>query len=74
MSNPLKTLVQEYSWVHLSLGLLGNTSFLVGSVFFLPRFEEIKTVGVWLFIFGAFFMWIGAIGRLLVGIWEEEED
>jgi hypothetical protein len=68
----LKTLVQEYGWVHLTLGLFGNISFFVGSILFLPTFEPIKVWGVWLFIVGAFFMMIGALGRLLVSIWSQE--
>ena len=48
MSNPIKTLVHEYGWIHLSLGLFGNLSFFVGSVLFLPAFDQWKTIGVWL--------------------------
>jgi hypothetical protein len=80
MSSPLKTLVQEYGWIHTGLGLLGNVAFFVGSVVFLPSFEkweavgaEWQTVGVWLFIFGAFFMLVGTAGNLLVKIYEARE-
>ncbi len=72
MSNVLKTLVKEYGWLHLSLGLFGNVSFFLGSILFLPSFEPYKKIGVWLFIIGAFFMMIGAIGRLLVDIWDNK--
>ncbi|MAR91773.1 MAG: YrhK family protein [Pseudomonadota bacterium] len=71
MINPLRTLVQRYGWVHLSLGLIGNVAFFVGSVLFLPQLEPWKVVGTWLFIVGSFLMMIGSIGRLLVDIWEE---
>ncbi|MCD1636447.1 YrhK family protein [Martelella mediterranea] len=54
--------------MHLSLGLLGNIGFFVGSIFFLPSLEQYKTLGVWLFIVGSFFMLIGALGRLLVDV------
>jgi multisubunit Na+/H+ antiporter MnhG subunit len=85
MANPIKTLVQEYGWVHLGLGLLGNILFLSGSVAFLPRLEEVmlpwkteplewQTVGVWLFIFGAAFMLIGSLGNLLVSLFSRGED
>lgn len=74
MDNPLKVLVKEYGWIHLSLGLFGNIAFFIGSILFLPRFEPFKTAGVWLFIVGAFFMMIGAIGRLLVDIWENDSQ
>ncbi len=70
--NPLKILVQDFGWVHLGLGLCGNAAFFVGSILFLPQFEPYKTIGVWLFIIGAFFMLLGAAGRLLVDIWDEE--
>lgn len=69
MSNPIKILVRDYGWVHLSLGLFGNIAFFVGSIRFLPRFEPIQTIGVWLFIVGAFFMAIGSLGRLLLSLW-----
>ncbi|MGV0819370.1 YrhK family protein [Martelella sp. AMO21009] len=68
MNSPIRTLVGEYGWIHLSLGLLGNIGFFVGSIFFLPSLEQYKTLGVWLFIVGSFFMLIGAVGRLLVDV------
>lgn len=67
----IKVLVQDFSWVHLGLGMLGNAAFFVGSIFFLPTFERMKTIGVWLFIVGAFLMLIGSCGRLLVSLWDE---
>lgn len=74
MRNPVKILVQDYTWVHLSLGLFGHVSFFIGSIFFLPVLEPLKIIGTWLFILGAFFMMIGQIGRLLVEIWEEKNN
>ena len=73
MSNPTRTLVQEYGWVHTGLGLLGNVSFFAGSILFLPAFAPWKTTGVWLFIVGSFLMLIGALGNLLVKVWETDE-
>lgn len=70
MRNPVKTLVQDFGWIHLTLGLVGNAAFLVGSVAFLPAFEAYKTAGVWLFIVGAFLMLIGSLGELLVRLWK----
>ncbi len=64
----IKVIVNDYGWIHLSLGLLGNIAFFVGSILFLPHFEMYKTLGVWFFIFGAFFMLLGSVGRLLVDI------
>ncbi len=71
MSNPIKTVVRDYGWIHLSLGLFGNVMFFVGSILFLPTFEPVQTIGVWLFIFGSGLMMIGAIGQLLVKLYEK---
>lgn len=65
----LQVLVEDYGWIHLSLGWMGNAAFFIGSILFLPQFEAYKTIGVWLFIVGAFLMWIGASGRVLVSLW-----
>jgi len=72
MPNLVKIVIKDYGWIHEGLGLFGNICFFVGSVLFLPVFEPYKTAGVWLFIIGSFFMLIGALGRLLVGIWQKE--
>ncbi len=81
MRNPIKVLVQDYEWIHLSLGLTGNVLFFSGSVLFLPRLTgvqrpdwlamEWQTLGVWFFVVGSFLMLVGALGRLLVSIWSE---
>ena len=62
----LRTIVREYGWIHRGIGLFGNFAFVVGSVLFLPEFEPWKVTGVWLFIVGAAFMFVGALG--LIGI------
>ncbi len=81
MAGAIRTLVQDFGWIHTGIGLVGNTTFFLGSIFFLPTFKkweavgmEWQTVGVWLFIVGAFFMLVGAVGTLLVGICEARED
>jgi len=66
----LRAIVQEFGWAHTGIGLIGNTTFLAGSVFFLPAFEPWKTFGVWLFIVGAGFMLVGSLGDLMVKIYE----
>lgn len=66
MRNPIKILVHDYGWVHMSLGLVGNACFFAGSFLFLPSLEAWKTTGVWLFIVGSGLMLIGALGSLLV--------
>ncbi|MGK7296740.1 MAG: YrhK family protein [Candidatus Wenzhouxiangella sp. M2_3B_020] len=68
----LKTLVRDYEWIHVSLGLFGNLCFFVGSVLFLPALEQWKLTGVWLFIVGSFFMLVGAAGRALIDLWEAD--
>jgi len=70
--NPLKTIVRKFGWIHEGLGLLGNLAFFIGSIFFLPALEPLKTYGVWLFLGGAFGMLIGAAGRLLVDIYTDD--
>ena len=72
MRNVLKTIVQDYGWIHSSLGVLGDTTFFIGSILFLPRFEQIQTIAVWLFIIGSFLMLIGGVGSMLVSIWGDE--
>lgn len=67
----LKKLVRDYSWIHLSLGVLGNVAFVVGSLAFLPWLADYKTTGVWLFIAGSSLMLIGALGQLLVSVWKD---
>ncbi|WP_296927566.1 YrhK family protein [Thiohalocapsa sp.] len=67
----IRVLVRDYGWIHLSLGLLGNVAFFVGSILFLPALEAFKVWGVWLFIAGSFLMMLGALGRLLVDVWKD---
>lgn len=52
--------VEDFRWFHTTLGLIGNVSFFVGSVFFL--WETTKLAGIWLFIVGALGMMMGSIG------------
>lgn len=60
----LVAFVEQFHWLHLTLGLVGNASFFVGSVLFL--FEPLRTVGIWLFIVGSFGMLLGTIGDAVV--------
>lgn len=62
--HPIRTLFRQFEWIHVGLGLIGNASFAIGSVFFLS--EETRQVGVWLFIVGSFGMLIGSIGSAIV--------
>lgn len=60
------TALRDFPWVHLGLGLAGNTLFVIGSVMFF--WESVKTLAIWLFIFGSLGMLLGSIGELLVRI------
>ena len=63
------TLVSDYRWIHVTLGIIGNTAFFVGSIFFLYKSMEIPAV--WLFITGSFGMLIGSIGEAIVNFEEK---
>lgn len=64
MRSRLAAFVEQFHWLHLTLGLVGNASFFVGSVMFL--FEPLRTLGIWLFIVGSFGMLLGTIGDAVV--------
>lgn len=81
----IKTLVHEYGWIHLGIGLAGNGLFIIGSILFLPDWDaarlpffagltEWQTVGVWLFIIGATLMFVGSLGELLVSIYSRRKE
>lgn len=65
-TSPLKTLVRDFRWIHLCLGILGNFTFLVGSVLFLPALSAWQTLGVVLFIVGSALMFMGALGEFVL--------
>jgi len=61
---PLRRIAKDYPWIHTSLGLLGNTCFFVGSVFFFS--DALKTAGIWLFTLGSFGMLVDTLGEALL--------
>ncbi|HKI58532.1 MAG TPA: YrhK family protein [Trueperaceae bacterium] len=61
---PLRRIAKDYPWIHTGLGLLGNTCFFVGSVFFF--FAPLKTAGIWLFTLGSLGMLIDTLGEALL--------
>jgi hypothetical protein len=63
------TLVSDYRWIHVTLGIIGNTAFFVGSIFFL--YSSMEVPAVWLFITGSFGMLIGSIGEAIVNFEEK---
>lgn len=64
MESRLLAVLEQFHWLQMTLGLIGNVSFFVGSVMFL--FEPLKTAGIWLFIVGSFGMLMGTIGDVAV--------
>ena len=74
MRKALDTLVNDFGWIYSGIGLVGNFSFLCGSILFLPQFEPWKVAGVWLFITGAALMLVRAVGDLLVKLFEREDN
>ena len=68
MNRFIRMVVRDYGWIHLALGLIGNITFFVGSILFLPQFDQYKTTAIWFFICGSLLMLVGAAGRLLVDL------
>ncbi len=60
------TALRDFPWVHLGLGLAGNSMFVAGSVMFF--WSSVKTLAIWLFVFGSLGMLLGSVGELLVRI------
>lgn len=73
MKSLLKTVVQDYGWIHTMIGAIGNFTFFVGSIFFLPSWNSLLTVGVWMFILGSLLMFVGALGDFFVKYYEMKE-
>jgi hypothetical protein len=67
----LSRLVKEYEWIYLCIGLVGNSTFLIGSILFLS--DATKSAGTWLFVGGSALMLLGAAGSALVKIYQVEE-
>jgi hypothetical protein len=66
----LELIVTEYRHLHLSIGILGNALFLIGSVLFFKSFEAWQETAVWLFVIGSALMLIGALGKAAQDILE----
>jgi hypothetical protein len=69
MKQAIQQFVNEYKWIHTTLGLIGNISFLVGSIFFL--WDSTQPIGTWLFIIGSGGMLLGSAGDMFVMAEEE---
>lgn len=54
----------DLPWVHLVIGLVGNLSFVIGSIMFLsPAWTEL---GTWFFIIASWGLLIGVLGEIAV--------
>ena len=60
----LQAIVRKYTWVHLFLGILGTSLFVVGSALML--FESLKTYAVYCYLAASSGMLIGRIGSAIV--------
>lgn len=47
--------ISQYYWeiINSILYIVGGITFVIGSIFFLPKYEELFDVGVWIFFFGS---------------------
>jgi hypothetical protein len=72
LQQAVKVIVHDYGWIHLSIGVMGNAAFFIGSILFLPQLEPYKVIGVWLFIGGSLGMLIGAIGQFFVSMFSQQ--
>ncbi len=70
--HPIRAFFHEFEWIHIGLGVAGNLTFLVGSVFFL--FESLKEAGIVLFIVGAAGMLFGSLGSAVVKLWSDGDS
>jgi hypothetical protein len=66
-----RKLIRDYRWIHLGLGLIGNTAFVIGSVFLFWSWAELPSI--WLFVAGSSGMWIGSVGECIVKYEEARE-
>lgn len=58
--------LRDFPWLHLTLGLVGNLLFVIGSVLFF--FQQLETGAIWLFVLGSTGMLTGSLGELFVRI------
>ncbi len=69
---PVHTFLKDFQWIHTTVGVLGNLLFVIGSVLFL--WESTKTIGVWIFIVGSSFMFVGSLGSAAVKIERNQRE
>ncbi len=66
----LRTLVTDYQYIHLALGILGNALFVIGSILFFDQFQSLHRLAVWLFTLGSAGMLLGALGKAAKDLYE----
>lgn len=62
----LGTVLRDFPWIHLGIGLTGNALFVIGSVMFF--WPAVKTAAIWVFVVASLGMLVGSVGELLVRI------
>ncbi len=70
----IRTLVQDYEYIHTVMGIVGNLLFVVGSVLFFKTFEQYYALAVWMFVVGSALMLIGSLGDGLRRRWDHREE
>lgn len=64
----LSEFLSDFPWIHLGIGIIGNISFVAGSIMFF--YDSLKTPALWLFTIGSSGMLIASLGQLFVKIEE----
>ena len=64
----IRGFVAENFWIHTIVGIIGNSSFFVGSILLLS--SSARYTAIWLFVFGSAGMLLGDIGDGLAH-WEQ---
>jgi predicted permease len=67
----LSEFMSDFPLLHLGLGLVGNISFVAGSIMFF--YDSLKMPAIWLFTIGSSGMLIGSLGQLFVKIVEHRK-
>jgi YrhK-like protein len=57
----IRDFLHDYPWFHRWMGLVGNTLFVVGSVFFL--FDRLVIPGTWIFVGASFGLMVDSVGE-----------
>lgn len=60
----VREFVYQFPLIHPTVGMLGNTTFALGSVLFF--FPSLQRPALWLFIVGSFGMLLGSLGEAFV--------